>query len=87
MRDEAKVKEIQKKLKSEKVRKLFDERNDVVLPAYPSAQWWLKSTQAEKDELMEAVKLSGNNWDGFEMEMKAHWPDKKRESPSYKERS
>ena len=86
-----KLQEIQKDIKSMKVRKLIGERaldDDSYLPVYPSAQWWRNATIGERTELKLAVGSAGKDWKEYESKMQSHWPQAKppRQAVSYKER-
>ncbi len=84
-----KLQEIQKDIKSMKVRKLIGRRaldDDTCLPLYPSAQWWRNAAIGERTELKLAVGSAGQDWKEYESGMQSHWPKEKppRKATTYR---
>lgn len=70
-------------LKSDKVKNLILAEDNGDLPQYPSAQFWNRMTQKEKDEMIAFV---GEGWAEYEVKMKSHWPKEKTSMTKYKDK-
>jgi hypothetical protein len=59
---------------------------DDELPAYPSAQLWYSMTDKERAELQKEVIKLKKDWNEYEKEMMAHFPQKVTQDKKIKNR-